>query len=129
MGPAEYFLNNLANAGYVLSKTFATDLRIAGTLSYVDFPPLALSFGVHGKDSPLPGLINKALATVPIHTLSMLRNKWLPLEFTVKRPDRISLTSEEQAFVEAHPVIRVHNEQSWAPFNFYDRGSASWIFD
>ena len=125
MGRAEYFLNNLANAGYVLNKTFATDLRIAGTLSYVNFPPLALSFGIHGKDSPLPGIINKALATVPIHTLSELRDKWLPKEFTVMDPDRISLTPEEEAFIEAHPVIRVHNEQNWAPFNFYEHGKGT----
>ncbi len=125
MGRAEYFLNNLANSGYVLNKTFATDLRIAGTLSYVDFPPLTLSFGIHGKDSPLPGIINKALAAVPIHTLSELRGKWLPEEFTAMDPDRISLTPEEEAFIEAHPVIRVHNEQNWAPFNFYEHGAAT----
>ena len=124
-GRAEFFLNNLANAGYVLNKKFATDLRVAGTLSYVDFPPLTLSFGVHGKDSPLPGIINKTLAAVPIHTLAELRNEWLPIEFTVKKTDKIALTPEEQAFVAAHPVIRVHNEQSWAPFNFYEKGSAT----
>jgi len=48
-GEAEYFLNNHANSAFVLKKTFATDLRIAGTLSYADFPPLTLSFGIHSK--------------------------------------------------------------------------------
>jgi ABC-type amino acid transport substrate-binding protein/CheY-like chemotaxis protein len=122
MGTAEYFLNNLANAGYVLKKTFATDLRIAGTLSYGDFPPLTLSFGIHDKDSELPGIINKALSAVPIHTLSELRDRWLAEEFSAMDTVRISLTPEEQAFLEAHPVIRVHNEQNWAPFNFYEHG-------
>lgn len=124
LGRAEYFLNNLANADYVLKKSFATDLRIAGTLSYVDFPPLALSFGIHGKDSPLPGIINKALATVPINTLAVLRNNWLPEGLTATNRNRISLTPDEQAFIKAHPVIRVHNEQNWAPFNFHENGAA-----
>jgi ABC-type amino acid transport substrate-binding protein/CheY-like chemotaxis protein/nitrogen-specific signal transduction histidine kinase len=124
MGTAEYFLNNLANAGYVLKKTFATDLRIAGTLSYGDFPPLTLSFGIHDKDSELPGIVEKALAAVPINTLSELRDKWLADEFTAVDTGRISLTQEEEAFAKAHPVINVHNEQNWAPFNFYEKGEA-----
>ena len=125
MGRAEYFLNNLANAVYVLKKAFATDLRIAGTLSYADFPPLSLSFGIHGGDSPLPAIINKALAAVPIKTLSGLQDKWLAKEFMIMGPDRINLTPEEQAFIDAHPVIRVHNEQNWAPFNFNEHGAAT----
>ncbi len=125
MGRAEYFLNNLANAVYVLKKAFATDLRIAGTLSYDDFPPLTLSFGIHGENSPLPAIINKALAAVPVNTLSGLQDKWLAEEFMIMGPDRISLAPEEQAFIDAHPVIRVHNEQNWAPFNFNEHGAAT----
>ncbi|MDH3997841.1 MAG: transporter substrate-binding domain-containing protein, partial [Desulfuromonadales bacterium] len=125
IGQAEYFLNNHANSTYVLQKTFATDLRIAGTLSYADFPPLILSFAVHTKNSELPGIIDKALAAVPINTLSRLREKWLSDEFKVVDPGRISLTPEEQAFLETHPVIRVHNEQNWAPFNFCEHGEAT----
>lgn len=121
-GKAEYFLNNLANSNYVLKKTFSTDLRIAGVLSYVDFPPLALSFGIHEKNSPLPGIINKALASVPVGLLSELRDKWLPEEFMTVSEKKISLNPEELAFIEAHPVIRVHNEQNWAPFNFSEHG-------
>ena len=34
----------------------------------------------------------------------------------------INLTSEERAWLEAHPVVRVHNESDWAPFNFASNG-------
>jgi len=125
MGKAEYFLNNLANSTYVIKKTFATDLRIAGTLSYSDFPPLSLSFGIHGKDSELPGIIKKSLAAMPMDKLSVLREKWLAEDFTVIGQDRIDLSLEEEVFLEAHPVIRVHNEQNWAPFNFYEKEEAT----
>lgn len=30
----------------------------------------------------------------------------------------IELTKEEKAWITAHPVIKVHNEYDWAPFNF-----------
>ena len=35
---------------------------------------------------------------------------------------RIDLTSDEQAFLRDHPVIRVHNETDWPPFNFFEDG-------
>ncbi len=36
----------------------------------------------------------------------------------------IQFTQEEQAWLEAHPVIRIQNEKNWAPFNFFDHGKA-----
>ena len=32
------------------------------------------------------------------------------------------LTEAEQAWIEEHPVIRVHNETDWPPFNFTEEG-------
>ena len=121
MGRVEYFLNNLANAGYVLKKTFATDLRLAGILSYADFPPLNLSFGIHAKDSELPGIINKALAAVPIQTLSRLRDKWLDDDSALVRINRVKLTQDEQAFIDAHPVLQVAYDIDWPPVAFVDK--------
>jgi PAS domain S-box-containing protein len=34
----------------------------------------------------------------------------------------IVLTSEERAWLDSHPVIRVHNEKDWTPFNFHKNG-------
>ena len=31
---------------------------------------------------------------------------------------QVELTTEEQAWLEENPVVRVHNESAWAPFNF-----------
>jgi PAS domain S-box-containing protein len=37
------------------------------------------------------------------------------------RPE-VVLTAEEQAWVKQHPVIRVHNEKDWPPFNYFEFG-------
>jgi len=37
----------------------------------------------------------------------------------------IDLTESEQAWIEGHPVIRVHNETDWPPFNFNVGGTPS----
>ena len=34
----------------------------------------------------------------------------------------IELTPEEQNWVKQHPVIRVHNEKDWPPFNYFEYG-------
>lgn len=36
-----------------------------------------------------------------------------------------SFTENEQQYLEAHPVLRVHNERDWPPFNFNADGSPS----
>ncbi|MCR1809933.1 transporter substrate-binding domain-containing protein [Sulfurospirillum sp. hDNRA2] len=36
----------------------------------------------------------------------------------------VALSQEEQRYIEAHPIVRVHNEMDWAPFNFYEDGRA-----
>jgi len=35
----------------------------------------------------------------------------------------IILNAEERAWLDAHPVIRVHNEKDWTPFNFNKKGA------
>ncbi|RLA44878.1 MAG: histidine kinase, partial [Gammaproteobacteria bacterium] len=37
----------------------------------------------------------------------------------------LKLSEAEQAWVEQHPVIRVHNEMDWPPFNFNVNGRAT----
>ncbi len=119
-GKAEYFLGNLANAGYVLRKTFATDLRIAGALPYTDFPPLTLSFAVNGDRPELVDILNKALAAIPLETLSRLRDKWLVKGLAPSTALNIDLTPEEQVFLSAHPTLRAAFDADWPPVEFSD---------
>lgn len=35
----------------------------------------------------------------------------------------LNLTLEEKRWLQQHPVVRVHNEKDWAPFNFYSHNS------
>jgi len=37
---------------------------------------------------------------------------------------KIELTNEEIEFIKAHPVIKVANDQEWAPFDFFEKGKA-----
>ncbi len=125
MGKAQYFLNNMANSTYILEKTFATDLRISGELSYADLPPLSLSFAVNQKHPELPIIIGKALSAVPFETRSRLRKKWLdkePLPAQAGRYD-LGLTAAEKAWLQKHPVIKLANDTDRPPFCFVKDGT------
>ncbi len=41
---------------------------------------------------------------------------------TVRDHPPIPFTAEEKAWLREHPVIRVHNEKAWPPFNFFEHG-------
>jgi len=42
-------------------------------------------------------------------------------KFSLISKSALKLTPKEKAFVKKHPIIKVHNEKTWAPYNFYDR--------
>jgi len=47
----------------------------------------------------------------------------LPEKEIEKKLPKVALTPNEQAFLKAHPVIRVHNEKDWPPFNYFEYSS------
>jgi len=48
---------------------------------------------------------------------------WILFLSSVKPATAITLTDKERSWLKAHPVIRVHNEKNWAPFNFFENVS------
>lgn len=126
MGRADYFLNNLANSLYVIQMTFATDLRIAGELSYEAFPPLSLSFAVSQKTPELPAIIAKALAAVPLEARLDLRKKWLGEEMEDGRRTKdsrktgIRLTAEERSYLDEKGPLAMCSPPGWPPIEWID---------
>ncbi len=39
-------------------------------------------------------------------------------------PSKLQFTATERAWLKGHPVITVHNEQDWPPFNYFDHSRA-----
>jgi len=51
----------------------------------------------------------------------------LPVFFSVSRACAVEFSPAEQAYIKAHPVVRVHNETDWPPFNFNRNGTPQGI--
>ncbi len=101
----------------------------------------------HDRDRPLyseeyytatkkgnPALIqqvNDGLKAIGSQERKQLEDKWIVRDFkdipqestaTLPAQDKISLTHAEKSWLDAHPVIRVHNEKDWPPFNYFEYG-------
>jgi ABC-type amino acid transport substrate-binding protein len=75
------------------------------------------TFGIRNDWPELAPIINKALASITRQEWDSLNKQWIEGE-----REKLNLTSEERAWLAAHPVIRVHNEKDWPPWNF-NRGN------
>ncbi|MBT8367688.1 MAG: transporter substrate-binding domain-containing protein, partial [Deltaproteobacteria bacterium] len=60
-----------------------------------------------------------------------LEDKWIVRDFkeiprvpaaALSEQDKIEFTEAEKRWLDAHPVIRVHNEKDWPPFNYFEYG-------
>jgi PAS domain S-box-containing protein len=72
--------------------------------------------------------VNGGMKAVSSAEIKQLRDQWIVRDFEEIPSQPLSahplgLTAEEQRWLEAHPVIRVHNEKDWPPFNFFEYGS------
>jgi polar amino acid transport system substrate-binding protein len=73
------------------------------------------------KDSEiLRGLIDKALASITDKERQSIENRWIPglSASATADADGLKLSTAEQSWIKEYPVIRVHNEMNWPPFNF-----------
>ncbi|WP_158498882.1 transporter substrate-binding domain-containing protein [Magnetospira sp. QH-2] len=73
----------------------------------------------------LTKLVDKGLASITPEEFRRMETNWIadPAK-RLYRDDKpaLDLTDEEKAWVAAHPVLRIHNESDWPPFNFYTDG-------
>ncbi len=77
--------------------------------------------------------VNAGLKAIGSQERKQLEDKWIVQNFepiaqepAAAEPEKetgLLLSAKEQAFLKAHPVIRVHNEKDWPPFNYFEYDS------
>ncbi len=76
--------------------------------------------------------VNDGLNAIGSTERKRLEDKWIEQDFKnipqepaaglSEKQTRLALSAAEQTFLKAHPVIRVHNEKDWPPFNYFEYG-------
>jgi PAS domain S-box-containing protein len=117
-GRADAYAGNRAVAAWIIEQELISNLQFHGRLNK---PGSILAIGVR-KDWPeLATILDKALAAMSRREIREIRRRWAGIG-TTERP-QVRLTAEEKTWLRKHPVIRVHNDKDWAPFNYFENGS------
>ena len=113
-GRADAVIDTGPVAQHLMFDNSIINLAISGEASLIGATDRFNRIGVR-KDLPLlRSALDKALASLGYEELEAIRKKWL---LDPPHP-RLQLSTEEQAFVKAHPIIRVGNETDNPPYDF-----------
>jgi PAS domain S-box-containing protein len=119
-GEADAYVGNRAVASYIMRKELLGGLEVQGRNKVT---ASINAIGVR-KDWPeLAAILDRALASLTQEEISAIDRKWVG-GAEDKKPGRGLLTREEQAWIKAHPILRVGNETDWPPFDFAEKGEA-----
>jgi PAS domain S-box-containing protein len=67
----------------------------------------------------LRDILQKGMDALDEKEIAALRQKWVGAEVSpASATGSLVLTAEERTWISEHPVIRVHNEMAWPPYNF-----------
>ncbi|SCA55142.1 membrane hypothetical protein [Candidatus Terasakiella magnetica] len=120
-GEADAYISNMAVGTYLIEQLGLSNMKVSGRTPYKhDLQHIGVR-----KDWPeLVSILNKTLYAMPEQKKRELRKKWLGAGELSARSNvkRLKLSQEEQDWVNRNPVLRVHNEMGWAPFNFNNDG-------
>ncbi len=112
---ADAYAGNRAVALYLIEREMLTNLHLQGRL---EKPTVVLSIGIR-KDWPVvAGLMDRALGVVLQKQGRSILAKWFEMASQVG--SHFQLKPEEEAWLAAHPVIRMGVMDNWPPMDFVD---------
>jgi diguanylate cyclase (GGDEF)-like protein len=118
-GRADATIGGIAVQNYLIRKHLMNNLKVVGGIEDPRFAN-QLRIGVR-QDWPIfRSIVQKTIESISEEEKDSLSRRWL--DSGLKRTQVLSLDKEEQEFLAANPVLRIHNEMNWPPFNYNDRG-------
>ncbi|MGD9171739.1 MAG: transporter substrate-binding domain-containing protein, partial [Candidatus Thiodiazotropha sp.] len=113
-GAADATILSSGVAGYWLDRKEITNLRLAGTLGQAS----RLSLASRNDWPELSSLLRKALQSIDKEQRNAIRRRWIFLDMDRANQTQLGLTTEEQTWIEQHPVIRVGVNTQAQPLSF-----------
>ena len=115
---ADAMFENTALVSYILKQNYLKGIK----------PAFATDIGINElymamqKSKPLlHSIIQKGLKAITKDEREKIVQRWMSIE---EPKSLLQFSKEEKAFIHSHPVIRVTNEEEWAPYDYNDMGEA-----
>ncbi|MGL1892527.1 MAG: transporter substrate-binding domain-containing protein [Spirochaetaceae bacterium] len=118
-GQADAMLDLSPVVNYLMNELSITNLKPGGSLGLNEDQVLYASLGIREDYTLLHSIMQKSMREIGYEEVSNLKRKWLG--YTTDDTGN-ELTVKEINFLKEHPVLRVHNEMNWPPFNFNING-------
>jgi PAS domain S-box-containing protein len=131
-GQAEAYVGNLTTGAYIIQQGNLTNLQVAAPTPFDNHNQ---AMAIRDDWTPLVGIINKAFDAITQEEHAAINRKWSSIEdgrtpgrsktagaAPAASADVLKLNPKERNWLEDHPVIRVHNELDWPPFNYFEYG-------
>ena len=114
-GQADSYVGDLITTAYLIETRYLSSLRVT---SAAGFSTGELRFAVSNTRLALARSIDSALAGISQAEHDNIRQRWLPFATLASvQSAHIDLSPQEQAWLKAHPEIRLGAEPSYIPFS------------
>lgn len=118
------FFDN-APANYIIEQNQLSNLTTTLITKEPLFEGGDLYIATNKNNSILLSLINKAMSFLTEQQLIAIRSKWFSNQLqqvNISPTIDLNLNDAQRHYLAQHPVLKVQNERSYAPFNFQDKG-------
>ncbi|MFJ4197214.1 ATP-binding protein [Pseudomonas sp. NPDC089534] len=116
-GRDDVYLGDLISAHYLISINYRNDLQLAGP-SGLDANPFG--FALARGNGRLKRLVDRALTAIPLEQRLLMEQRWSAGPADISGQPTVTLSAAEQAWRDAHPVVRVGAVEDFAPLTFFD---------
>ena len=117
IGKADATVGVMSVLDYLINKNFISNVKIAAKIDKKEFYSI-MHIGVRDDKTMLNTIIQKGMDEITNEEVIELEQKWFG--FTQKIDAK--LTKKEKEFIRKNPIIKVHNELNWPPFNYNEDG-------
>lgn len=123
-GEIDAAIQNLTSGYHYASRNAYTNIKVAGEFQLRNVGREDLRFGVRTDRPVIRSLLQKGMDAISEAEWRELIDRWVGSESLgfIRNARTVALTPEEREFVKQMPVIRVHNEANFEPYNFYENG-------
>ena len=120
----EVFIENSSVVQYLINKHFLSNIKLNGTPNFPNLESGDIIKVASRIDYPeLQSIVQKAIKLLPEEKKQELKKKWM-IVVAGDTNIQVILTQKEKEFIKNHPIIKVSNENDWAPFDFTQNSEA-----
>jgi len=120
IGKADATIGVMAVLDYLVNKNFISNVKIAAKIKKKKFYSI-MNIGVRDDKPMLRDIIQKGMDEISNEEIIELEQKW----FGFTQKSNLKLTKKEKEFLRKNPIIKVHNELNWPPFNYNEDGKST----